>query len=441
MNHMNSNRSAQVWRMAIILLGVLLLCSCRSDGSRQSYSPQPGISDATDLPAVPPSDAKAITKQAAVSSGSGVVPVAYLDLQPEPPAKDPPAIPTDGPCIMGMPGMQGMPGMLGMPGMEGGAPLPYTAAGPWIPPGIVPPWPADEYLRDGGENPPGVAVAKNGELLGLQMEDTVARFTTLDGRTLVEPSNKVDLYSPRFNAVRQVVDAEVDQQRRRATGIAEPVQAIIPRTSEPVALSTQDLQAIRGIGTNPPGQLRARLTHATNFTDLLPYAFDMGFRPYENVSMIRTGTLVASDEPILARSAQAAITWSQKAAVQVILDLQSAAAAIGTQTPQLTYTVGNAPNPRLRLVKVASTPVAEPGDEVSFTIRFDNVGNQPIGSVQIIDSLTTRLEYVPGSAQSSLKARFTTQPNEGESLVVRCILDDPLPAGKGGVFRFRCIVR
>ena len=85
--------------------------------------------------------------------------------------------------------------------------------------------------------------------------------------------------------------------------------------------------------------------------------------------------------------------------------------------------------------------MAEPGDEVSFTVRFDNVGNQPIGSVQIVDSLTTRLEYVPGSAQCSLAARFSTQPNEGDSLIVRCVLSEPLPPGKGGVFRFRCIVR
>ena len=52
-------------------------------------------------------------------------------------------------------------------------------------------------------------------------------------------------------------------------------------------------------------------------------------------------------------------------------------------------------NPRLRLVKVASTPFAKPGEEVDFTLRFDNVGNQPIGNVTILDSLSTRLEYVP----------------------------------------------
>ena len=81
---------------------------------------------------------------------------------------------------------------------------------------------------------------------GPAMEDTVARFKPLDGRTLVEPSNKVDLYSPRFNAVRQVVDVEVDQQRHRAAGLAEPVKANIPRTSEPVAWNTQELAADPG---------------------------------------------------------------------------------------------------------------------------------------------------------------------------------------------------
>ncbi len=42
MNRANQNRrSAQAWRIAFILLGVLVLCSCRSDGSRQSFDPVP----------------------------------------------------------------------------------------------------------------------------------------------------------------------------------------------------------------------------------------------------------------------------------------------------------------------------------------------------------------------------------------------------------------
>jgi uncharacterized repeat protein (TIGR01451 family) len=201
------------------------------------------------------------------------------------------------------------------------------------------------------------------------------------------------------------------------------------------------LPAVRGIGTNPAGLLRSRATYATTYTDLVPRGFDNGFRAFENIGVIRTGIFRGTDSPILARSSQAAIAWASHEGVKVILDEKAASAAVATQKPQETFTIGGCPNPQLRIVKVASTPVAEPGDEVSFTIRFDNVGNQPIGSVQIIDSLTTRLEYVPNSAQCSLKARFATQPNEGESLIVRCILAEPLGIGKGGVFRFRCIVR
>jgi uncharacterized repeat protein (TIGR01451 family) len=449
MNSAIRNRSAQAWRMTIILLGVLVLCSCRNTSTNNPPAPfgrgagGEGPARATMMhqpssPAETPQSGPATTvpPQAATMqprydapSAGGVVPTAYLESQPQPPAQNYPVMPIDGPCIMGM------------TGIEGAAPLPYTAAGPWIPPGIVPPWPTDEYLCDGGQVGPPVAVGKNGALLGLQMEDTVARYTTLDGRTLIEPSNKVELYSPRFNAVRQVVDVEVDQQRHRAAGVAEPVKVVAPRTSEPVAFNARNERLVREIGTNPAGQLRARLTHAALSTNLLPRAFDNHFRAFEDFAVIRSGIYIGSDEPILARASQAAIAWKKNQGVQVILDEQTAAAAVASQKPQETFTIGSAPNPRLRIVKVASTPVAEPGDEVSFTIRFDNVGNQPIGSVQIIDSLTTRLEYVPDSAQCSLKARFTTQPNEGDSLVVRCVLDEPLPAGKGGIFRFRCIVR
>ncbi|MGO9114913.1 MAG: hypothetical protein ACLP9L_37350 [Thermoguttaceae bacterium] len=400
MNQARNNQGLmRAWRLAIIVLGALILCSCHG-------------------PASPAPNQASLQNDAAAQGG-------YAALPPQ--------------AYTGMP--PGQPCLVGPPGMEAGVPLAYTGGGPWMPPGIVPPWPSDEYIRDGGNAGPPVRVGPNGELMGLEMEDTVARYSTLDGRTVVEPSNKVSLYSPRFSAVRQVVDVEIDQQRNRATGVAEPVKPLGPRTSEPVGLNIENLQPARDIGTNPAVQLRSRQSHAALFAELRPKAFDNFYRVYENLAVIRTGVYVGHEEAILAKGTQAAIAWDHKQAVQIYLDNQAAGATVVSQRPQETYGFGSAPNPRLRVIKVASTPVAEPGDEVSFTIRFDNVGNQPIGSVQIVDSLTTRLEYVPESAQCSLKARFATQPNEGESLIVRCVLSDPLPPGKGGVFRFRCIVR
>ena len=74
--------------------------------------------------------------------------------------------------------------------------MPYTPTGPWSPPGISTPWPANEYLRDGGHVGPPVTAGNRGEIRGLQMEDTVAQFQTADGQTRVQPSNPVYVYSP-----------------------------------------------------------------------------------------------------------------------------------------------------------------------------------------------------------------------------------------------------
>ena len=63
--------------------------------------------------------------------------------------------------------------------MEKGVPMARTRrTGPWSPPGIATPWPADEYLRDGGHLGPPVTTGNRGEVRGLQMEDTVAQFQT-----------------------------------------------------------------------------------------------------------------------------------------------------------------------------------------------------------------------------------------------------------------------
>ena len=97
--------------------------------------------------------------------------------------------------------------------------------------------------------------------------------------------------------------------------------------------------------------------------------------------------------------------------------------------------------PRLRVIKVASTHEALPGDTVDFTIRFDNIGNELIGNVTILDNLTPRLEYVPDSAQCNLQADFFTLDNEGESLVLRWEIIDPMEPGQGGIVRFQCRVR
>src|SRR5262249_60061021 len=47
---------------------------------------------------------------------------------------------------------------------------------------------------------------------------------------------------------------------------------------------------------------------------------------------------------------------------------------------------------RLRIVKLADKSIAPPGEVVTFTIRFDNIGDRPVSDVTIMDNLTPRLE-------------------------------------------------
>ncbi len=283
---------------------------------------------------------------------------------------------------------------------------------------------------------------KDWKVLGLEMEDTVAHYDTLDGRTVVEPSNEVFIYSPRFGAVRQVVGLVSNEERQRAGGVHVPAKLDAPSTSQYVGNAKQNIQANDQIGARPPLAMRTKQGRDVLSNAIGPRGFQDGFKPFENLAIIRQGLVESTEMAFLARGSNAAIAWSHTQAVQVILDHKTVAAEVKYDKASSLYTVSEPPgHPKLRVVKVASTPFAQPGEEVDFTIRFDNVGNQTIGNVTIVDSLNTRLEYVADSAQCSVDAKFSTQPNEGDSVVLRCEVANPLEAGKGGILRFRCRVR
>jgi uncharacterized repeat protein (TIGR01451 family) len=105
----------------------------------------------------------------------------------------------------------------------------------------------------------------------------------------------------------------------------------------------------------------------------------------------------------------------------------------------LTYELDG--KPRVRICKVASHQVAEPGDTIDFTIRFDNIGDQKISNIVVHDSLTPRLEYVEDSQKASLKAEFTSQPNDAGSSVLTWTFSERIRPGEGGYIRFQCKVR
>lgn len=322
-----------------------------------------------------------------------------------------------------------------------GIPLPQTILAPWAPPAIAGPWPHDEYLLDGGDREAQVTVTKSGRVNGLELEDTVAHYDTIDGRTIVKPSNRVCIYSPRFGAVRKVSSVQQSDQFEQVVEAEKPLRPGREEEIVPATTVVQPLQPLGEVAVRPVSVERLRQQPQPTITRIAPGGVEGSLKAYENFTIIRHGIFQAEEKARLAIAVDAAITWSHDLGVQVILDKLSAVETSDVKRAQQTFTVDVPNKPCLRVIKVASTNVAKPGDIVEFTLRFDNIGDQAIGNVTLIDNLTTRLEYVQGSAQTSRAADFSTQINEGDSLVLRWQFTDPLPANQGGVVRFNCRVR
>jgi uncharacterized repeat protein (TIGR01451 family) len=301
--------------------------------------------------------------------------------------------------------------------------------------------PSDEYLCDGGDFGTEAAVVTGGSVIGLEQEDAIAHYDTIDGRTIVTPSNKVCIYAPRFAAVRQVVDLRAATRIDAARGTILDLSPVKLRENEGaranLALIEPDIHRVK----DADSLLRGR-EHAGELDRERRVALTLGtVAAYANLQTIRTGEIIGEDIVRIARSSLAAITWSGDQAAQVLLNNQKAQALVSERTPGTIYLLIEPNNPKLRLIKLASTDSAHPGDEVEFTLRFDNVGDRVIGNVTILDSLTTRLEYVEGTQKCSEQAQFEARVNEGDSLKLRWMLAEPLKPGEGGVIQFRCRVR
>jgi len=78
---------------------------------------------------------------------------------------------------------------------------------------------------------------------------------------------------------------------------------------------------------------------------------------------------------------------------------------------------------------------------VTFYLKYTNHGGKPISDVALSDSLTGRLEYVPGSARSDRNAVFTIQENEAGSVILRWEVTGKLLPGQSGVVSFQAKVR
>ena len=299
----------------------------------------------------------------------------------------------------------------------------------------------DEYLCDGGDRDNPVHY-DDITRMGLDTEDTVLEFTDRSGKERMKPSNKVCIYAPRFASVRTVSRPHEGMSTNEVAGIGhlastKGMHTRLKATNE-VQIEATSRVAVRsragGVETeavlDSVKQLHSPLIH------------DKLLNLHQTLAFVRTGKLDDTESLKLNKGIQAASIWTREQ-FPVIAAKSDAAMEGHYEEASATITAIDEKEEaeNLRIVKLADKQTATTGDEIQFTIRYDNLGGMEVHHIRIVDNLTPRLAYVDDSATSDRAGRLLLQDNGEGSQVLVWEIDEPLQGKTGGVVTFKARVR
>jgi uncharacterized repeat protein (TIGR01451 family) len=288
----------------------------------------------------------------------------------------------------------------------GDAGLPPPAAPPnlpiatwqWFDPILGPKKPLEEILSDGGDIGPRVGIDPEGKLGGLDPTDTAAEYRYGNSARRVVISNRVCMFSPRFAVLRQEWQPVAD------------VAAIIPMRAQTALAQAVLLN-------------RVRWDEEWNATAPRGFVTKVGVRGTQG----RIGP--AELDRIIGPAAIGMVEGVRVKAT--VVEAESA-----TQVSNCCR-----PDQPLVVTKYTDTKTPNVGDIVTVMLKYENYGTKPIRDVIVADSLASRLEYIPGSAQADRPVVFTIQANEVFSAVLRWEVKGELLPGQSGLIRFQMRVR
>jgi uncharacterized repeat protein (TIGR01451 family) len=244
---------------------------------------------------------------------------------------------------------------------------------------------------DGGDSGLPAGFDGRGKLRGVDPSDTVAEYITSQGVKKLAVSNRVALCIPRYILLRTDFVPNV-----RAT-TRTPEAALAQKT--PVLVETQ----------------------------------------YELITRVQKLQL-----ELARRTARPSITENVYGTT-VMAAIKSARIRISLHTPE---TLNGAKMPGLTkedgpllICKWPDRPGANIGELVMFSLKYTNTGQLPMQNVVVIDNLTPRFEYVPGTAKTDRDGTFTFQPNDAGSHLLRWEINGDLAPGESGLITFQVRVR
>ncbi|MBV9124941.1 MAG: DUF11 domain-containing protein [Planctomycetes bacterium] len=355
---------------------------------------------------------------------------------------------------------QSVPGTILLPGDTS---LPPAARRPQLPPVcpmffdpvLGPRPPEEECLHDGGDAGLPAGYDAEGRLQGVGPADTVAGYTDSQGRRHVAVSNRVCLCVPRFVVASsetllgiyqgsvglsgvQGRESQAGLHNRVLTSQAQQAESLLGFTGRERASGTVGNQGLAGL---------SRLE--------ILRAYEMELGPGALLGTTGLVRLTQEQRTLLVREMELALQLNQPYAAPRGTEQVVGPSAVGQvagvnvlalvqgarDLTQSCHDIPSPPDKPLVLFKWADHTAAQVGDVVTFFLKFTNHGGQPIADVAVSDSLTGRLEYVPGTARSNRDAVFTTQENEAGSVLLHWEVTGTLLPGQSGVVSFQARVR
>ncbi|MCS7014824.1 MAG: DUF11 domain-containing protein, partial [Gemmatales bacterium] len=257
------------------------------------------------------------------------------------------------------------------------------------------------FIREGGDLGESAYRTPEGQLGGVEPGDTIAEFTDR-GRRRLTTANPIKLAAPRFLTFYQLHGLGRIRSELALQPITSPAgrETVIQHQHLHQTRLQQETERLNG-----RTQLQAQQAH-------LPTLRIAGAQELGATRVDLPGPQAVS-VPITTES----VTW-----------LGFDSSADRQQVP-------------LRLQKWASAHAARSGDVITFYLRYTNTSNRSLNDIAITDSLSPRLEYVPGSARSDREAVFVLQENQAGGRILRWEIRDPLPPGQHGTISFQVRVR
>jgi len=301
----------------------------------------------------------------------------------------------------------------------------------------------DEYLCDGGDRELPVHYSED-QRLGLDTEDTIAEFVDHRGKERTAKSNKVCVYSPRFAAVRTVSLPHEEGTVQELRGATNANMGGELRARLAPNLGNRNIAAENMRMRSRVSGLDVDVVQSDASQRVRPQVADKILNTFQDLNFFQSGTLEQGDVAYLNLGIRAALVWSREQYPIVQGKVEKPETGLSEIHASILTVIDDQRSDqpgRLRVVKVADKDAAVPGDVITFTIRYDNLGPREVQAVRIVDNLTPRLQYVDDSATSDRAGRLVVQDNGEGSLVLIWELSSLLEPNAGGVVTFQALVR